>query len=110
MKFDFLDGKTSFAILIVLGFVVLTGIGMFHQIPESNVKTIDGAMVALGTALGAAVMALLRNSAVDEKRVDNTARAFDAITATANATTPPPVTVAPDATSVTIGTDQESKQ
>lgn len=80
-----IDGRHVFASVIAVGFLVLTGIGMFREIPAENIKTIDGAMVALGTALGAAVMALLRNDRTDEKRTDNTARAFDAIAATAKA-------------------------
>lgn len=99
-----LDGKTSFAILIVIGFVGLTGIGMFHSIPAENVKTIDGAMVALGTALGAAVMALLRSDRMDEKRTENTGAAFRAIeaTAAANPTTQPVQVVNPPSDPVNV--------
>ena len=81
------DGKTFFASLIAFGFIGLTAIGMFKEIPAENVKTIDGAMVALGTALGAAVMALLRNSHSDDERAKNTGKALDAIGA-AIASTP----------------------
>lgn len=80
------DGKTLFATILVLGFLVLTGLGYFIPIPPDNVKTLDGAMVALGTALGAAVMALLRNSKSDEIARENTGKAFDAITASSNPT------------------------
>lgn len=80
-----MNGKTVFACMLVIGFIVLTGIGMFHAIPESNVKTIDGAMVALGTALGAAVMALLRNSQSDEIKAANTGKALDTIGAALSA-------------------------
>lgn len=83
-----MNGKTFFASVIAVGFLLLTGIGMFVEIPAENVKTIDGAMVALGTALGAAVMALLRNSHADDVKAENTGRALSAIE-TAMASTPP---------------------
>lgn len=82
------DGKTVFATTIALGFLVLTGIGMFHEIPPENVKTVDGAMVALGTALGAAVMALLRTDKADATRADNTSKALDTIGAAISAAPP----------------------
>lgn len=85
-----MNGKTVFSCMLVIGFIALTAVGMFHPIPESNVKTIDGAMVALGTALGAAVMALLRNSQSDEIKAANTGRALDTIGA-AIAAQPPRV-------------------
>jgi len=81
------DGKTVFATVLVIGFIALTGLGYFVPIPPDNVKTLDGAMVALGTALGAAVMALLRNTKSDDIARENTGKAFDAITASS---TPPP--------------------
>lgn len=81
-------GKTAFALTIAIGFLVLTGIGMFFPIPAANVKTIDGAMVALGTALGAAVMALLRNSHADDVKAENTGRALSAIESAMNAQPP----------------------
>lgn len=82
------DGKTVFACMLVIGFLVLTGIGMFHEIPQENVKTVDGAMVALGTALGAAVMALLRNSKADDTRAANTGKALDTIGAALTSSPP----------------------
>lgn len=82
------DGKTVFATVLVIGFLLLTGMGYFVAIPEGNVKTLDGAMVALGTALGAAVMALLRNTKSDDLARENTGAAFRAIEATANTSTP----------------------
>jgi hypothetical protein len=81
------DGKTAFATVLVIGFLILTGLGYFIPIPPDNVKTLDGAMVALGTALGAAVMALLRNTKSDDIARENTGKAFDAIAASS---TPPP--------------------
>ncbi len=80
-----IDGRNTFAAMIAAGFILLTGLGYFVPIPPGNVKTLDGAMVALGTALGAAVMALLRTGKDDEKRTENTGKAFDALTAQANA-------------------------
>lgn len=77
-----IDGKTSFATVLVLGHLVLTGLGFFVEIPKENVKTVDGAMVALGTALGAAVMALMRTNKSDDIDRENTGKAIDAITAT----------------------------
>jgi threonine dehydrogenase-like Zn-dependent dehydrogenase len=73
--------KTAFAVLIACGFIGLTAILLFVEIPAENVKTVDGAMVALGTALGAAVMALLRNSHADEVKAENTGKALDVIAA-----------------------------
>lgn len=84
-----MNGKTFFASVIAIGFLLLTGIGMFVEIPPENVKTIDGAMVALGTALGAAVMALLRNSHADDVKAENTGRALSAIEAAARSTPAP---------------------
>lgn len=84
-----IDGRHTFAAMIAAGFIILTGLGYFVEIPEGNVKTLDGAMVALGTALGAAVMALLRTGREDDKRAENTGAAFAAITATANAVPQP---------------------
>ena len=85
------DGKTVFATVLVIGFLILTGLGYFVPIPEDNIKTLDGAMVALGTALGAAVMALLRNTKSDDIARENTGKAFDAIAATSS----PPVPLTP---------------
>lgn len=82
-----MDGKTFIATLIIGGFIVLTGIGYFFEIPPGNVKTVDGNMVALGAAVGAAVMAILRTNSADEKRVDNTGKALDAIKETGRAAT-----------------------
>src|SRR3546814_15680769 len=75
------DPRTVFAMLLVIGFLLLTAIGMFFQIPESNQDMVNAAMNALGTALGAAVMALLRTDKADDAKTQNTAKAFDAITA-----------------------------
>src|SRR3546814_8375576 len=47
----------------------------------SNQDMVNAAMNALGTALGAAVMALLRTDKADDAKTQNTAKAFDAITA-----------------------------
>lgn len=88
-------GKVLFAQAIVLGFILLVGIGMFAPIPEGNVKTVDGAMVALGTALGAAVMALLRSDQRDEQSTANTGKALDAIKAAQESPASP---TAPDVT------------
>lgn len=81
-----MNGKTFFASVIAVGFLILTAISMFVEIPAENVKTVDGAMVALGTALGAAVMALLRNSHADDLKAENTGAAFRAIEAAASST------------------------
>lgn len=83
------DGKTFFASVIAIGFLILTGMGFFVEIPAENVKTIDGAMVALGTALGAAVMALLRSSQADDMKAQNTGKALSAIEAAVKASPPP---------------------
>lgn len=92
-----MNGKTAFALTISLGFIVLTGFGFFWPIPAANVKSIDSAMTALGTALGAAVMALLRNSQADETRASNTSKALDTVQAALASTpasdTPQPVQV-----------------
>lgn len=102
-----LDGKTFFASLIVVGFLVLTGLSLFYSIPADNVKTVDGAMTALGTALGAAVMALLRNSKADETKAENTGAAFRAIEAAANSTPGPDHSQAiQDGDSVTMTRDE----
>src|SRR3546814_17539434 len=53
---------------------------MFFQIPESNQDMVNAAVNALGTALGAAVMALLRTNKADDAKTQNTAKAFYAIT------------------------------
>src|SRR3546814_9173355 len=58
--------------LLVIGFLLLTAIGMFFQIPESNQDMVNAAMNALGTALGAAVMALLRTDKADDAKTQNT--------------------------------------
>lgn len=79
-------GKTVFATTLVVGFLLLTALVIFYEIPKENVKTVDGAMVALGTALGAAVMALLRNSHADDMKAENTGKALDAIGVAMNAT------------------------
>ncbi|QUT07901.1 hypothetical protein KFK14_11230 [Sphingobium phenoxybenzoativorans] len=83
-----MNGKTAFALTLSLGFILLTGIGFFWPIPPENVKSIDSAMTALGTALGAAVMALLRNSQADEVRAANTTKALDTVQAALNASPP----------------------
>lgn len=84
-----MNGKTFFASVIAIGFLLLTAISMFVEIPAENVKTVDGAMVALGTALGAAVMALLRNSHADDVKAENTGRALSAIEAATRSTPAP---------------------
>src|SRR3546814_13506615 len=75
------DPRTVFAMLLVIGFLLLTAIGMFFQIPERNQDMVNAAMNALGTALGAAVMALLRTDKADDAKTQTTDKAFDAITA-----------------------------
>ncbi len=90
MKLDLPKGGNAiFASILALGFIGLTGAMLLWSIPDANVKTVDGAMVALGTALGAAVMALLRTDGADAGRVSNTAKAFDIISE-AQRTTPAP--------------------
>src|SRR3546814_13846331 len=76
--------------LLVIGFLLLTAIGMFFQIPESNQDLVNAAMNALGTALGEAVMALLRTDKADDAKTQNTAKAFDAINAASKGPHGPP--------------------
>jgi hypothetical protein len=90
MKLDLPKGGNAiFASILAFGFIGLTGLTFFVEIPAANTKTADGAMVALGAALSAAVMALLRTDAVDAGRVSNTTKAFDIISE-AQKSTPAP--------------------
>lgn len=87
------DGKTVFAVILVVGFMILLGIGMFVKVPATNSEMVKAGLASLGTAVGAAVMALLRTDAnervkaeTDAARADNTGKALDAIGTALNST------------------------
>lgn len=83
-----IDGKTAFALTLVIGFMILVAFLIFFEVPTPNEKTVDVAMASLGTAVGAAVMALLRNSRSDDIKAENVGKALDTIGNVALNTTP----------------------
>lgn len=88
MNRPLISGNATFAVILLAGYMILVGIAIFHVIPASNSKIVDTAMASLGTAVGAAVMALMRSDRNDEARTTNTSKALDAIAAVAANTTP----------------------
>lgn len=101
------DFKAGLAIILVLGFIGLIAMMILTEIPGENVKSVDGAMAALGTAVGAAVMALMRNSHADEVKAENTGRAFDAIHAVAKDSFVPGSNTIKDGDTVTMHRDAD---
>jgi hypothetical protein len=85
-----IDARIILGGLFVLGYYVTLWVLGFRLIPVANVGLIKDALAQLGVPLGVIVGALFRSDRADEKRTENTAKAFDAITATAANTPSPP--------------------
>jgi multisubunit Na+/H+ antiporter MnhF subunit len=82
-----------FAILVLgLAPVIVAGI-LGRTLPDSLVAVSDKTVTGLVGVLGTIAALVFRTNKVDEARADNTAKAFDAITATANAVPAAPVPV-----------------
>lgn len=73
---------------LVIGFLFITGyygtlwvIGFSTNIPAANLGLIKDGLLQLGPPVGAIIFSLFRNGALDEKREENTAAAFMALSA-----------------------------
>lgn len=96
--------------ILVFAFVGTLPLLLWKDIPEKNKDTITYILGQISgmalTVTGFYFVSKVTDAALDKQRVENTAKFADAINATAAANTPPPVTVAPKATSVTIDGEQ----
>ena len=101
------DFKAGLAITLVLGFIGLIAMMILIEIPGENVKSVDGAVAALGVAVGVAVQAMLRNSHADDLKAENTGRAFDAINAVAGKDIAAPAAAIRDGDVVTVHRDPD---
>ena len=78
-----------------IGFAFLAGyywmVYQFSQrsLPAENIDLVRDAMLTLGPPIGIIIGAMFRTDRADEQRVENTARAFDAVKAAAVAGTTP---------------------
>lgn len=85
--------RNALAFILVAAFVLFTGALLFKNIPEKNEQLLS---YMLGQLSGMALMGLgfyfvnkVGQDALDAKRTDNTSKALEAITATANASSVP---------------------
>lgn len=89
------------AAILVLGLAPLVCSGiMGRTIPDALIAVSDKTVTGLVGVLGTIAAMIFRTNRVDEARAENTSKAFEAITAAANATpptdSPQPVTVVQD--------------
>lgn len=82
------DPRMWIGALFIVGYYAVIVILAFVGIPEKNGNLINNAMLQLGPPVGVIIAALFRTDKTDEKRADNTGKALDAITASANAAAP----------------------
>lgn len=82
--------RNLLAFLLVLAFVLFTGLLLWKGIPEKNEQLLSYMLGQLSgmalTALGFYFVNKVGQDALDAKRTENTGKALEAITATANAT------------------------
>lgn len=82
--------RNALAMLLVMAFIATIPMFLFIVIPDANKEVITYMVGQLSgmalTALGFYFVNKVGQDALDAKRTDNTAKALDAITATANAT------------------------
>jgi hypothetical protein len=77
--------------IVVLGSSPIIVAGLLGKgLPDSLIAVSDKTVTGLVGVLGTIAALVFRTNKVDEARADNTARAFDAIKATANAAPQPP--------------------
>lgn len=85
------DTKTLIGFGFLAGYYVLVWTLMrSNDIPEKSVGLVRDAMLTLGPPVGVIVGAIFRSDTRDEAATANTARAFEAIKATAQASTSTP--------------------
>lgn len=84
------DSRTILGFFFLGGYYVSIWVLGFAEIPASNVEMVKNAMLQLGPPIGMIFNALFRTSALDEKREENTAAAFMALSPTAPTTSPTP--------------------
>jgi multisubunit Na+/H+ antiporter MnhF subunit len=87
-------------LMIALAPVVVAGL-LGKNLPDALIAVSDKTVTGLVGVLGTIAAMIFRTNKLDEQRADNTAKAFDAVTAAAQAgspTTPQPVVVTNDAT------------
>lgn len=85
------DPRMIIGALFLTGYYGVVFALAFFAIPQENGDLINNAMLQLGPPVGIIIGALFRTDKTDEKRADNTNAAFQAITATANASSSSPV-------------------
>lgn len=73
------DPRIIIGLIFILGYYGTIWTIGFRLMPEANLSLVKDAMLQIGPAIGVIVGALFRQSTLDEKREDNTAAAFMAL-------------------------------
>lgn len=79
------DIRQFIGFAFLAGYYVIVWQFIRDAIPAPNIGLVRDAMLTLGPPVGLIVGAMFRSDAREERATDNTAKAFDAITATAQA-------------------------
>lgn len=97
-----MDHRLIIGILFIAGYYgTLWIIGFCTNIPTANLGLIKDGLLQLGPPVGAIIASLFRNGALDERREENTAAAFMAL----SSTSPQPVEVTNSAANPVHTTD-----
>lgn len=87
------------AAILILGLAPVVSAGIMGKtLPDSLIAVSDKTVTGLVGVLGTIAAMIFRTNRIDEARAETTAKAFDAITATAQATGGPDVTLKPGET------------
>jgi hypothetical protein len=82
------NSQVWLAMILSCGFMILVGMSMFAQIPETSQRIVDGGLGALGASLANAISGIFRTDRTDEQRSLNTATALNTISQAIKATPP----------------------